>query len=225
LEIKEALRHLKEINKDHISLREQHLRDLAIKYARGNQTEEERIVKHIRYIEEQKRIFTKLTNIFKGPREPLTAILAPSPELDTNNLILTTEQQTIFNVLTNTNREKLKASINSPFISGNLSILGDNGFTEEATMILNGKYSTLDLTSVQQVFIDELSKQLRLIPLTFLNEGEFKNMILHTRETTSSSPSGRHYGLYKAGVQHEDLLHIHATLAIQPFKHGLMLER
>jgi hypothetical protein len=53
-----------------------------------------------------------------------------------------------------------------------------------------------------------------------------KGVFLHTRETTScSSPSGRHYGLYRAGVQDEDLLHIHAGLAIQPFRYGFILDR
>ena len=225
LEIKNALIDLKAVKKNHISLREQHLRDLAFKYAKGNQKDEERIVKRIRYMEEQKRIFTKITNIFKGPKEPLTAILAPSHDYDTNNLILTTKQQTIFEVLTTVNQGKLRASINSPFLSGNMAILGETGFTNEANMILHGQYPTFDLTTVQQVFIEELSNQLRPIPETFLNEGEFQDMILNTRETTSSSPSGRHYGLYRAGVQNDDLLHIHAGLAIQPFRYGFVLDR
>lgn len=54
---------------------------------------------------------------------------------------------------------------------------------------------------------------------------DFKAMLHATDELTSSSPSGRHYGLYKAIVHTPSILQLHTLLASIPFKYGFILER
>jgi len=66
--------------------------------------------------------------------------------------------------------------------------------------------------------------KLEPLSLNITTQG-FKQQVLHTRESTSSSPSGRHYGILRANVQHETLLTIHTILATAPFRHGFILER
>jgi hypothetical protein len=85
-------------------------------------------------------------------------------------------------------------------------------------------YPTMDLTLVQQALIHELSNKLKPMPLTFLNEDEFQDILLHKRVYFILT-IGRHYELYRTVVQNGTLLHLHAAFAIQTFRHGFILER
>lgn len=57
-----------------------------------------------------------------------------------------------------------------------------------------------------------------------ISEHDLKAMFQATDELTPSSPSGRHYGLYKAMVQQPSLLRLHTILTTIPFQYGFILQ-
>ena len=218
-----ATTHLQSVKKNHIPLRIIHLQELADHYAVYDSDLSATILKRILKSEEMKTHYNRITTLFKGAKSPLTSLIIPNPT--NTGFEITSDPDIMFQTLKKVNVEKLKASENTPFILGPLRGLDTDGFTLMASNILSGDFDTFDLTPVQQIFIKELSKTLTRSTTNFLSSLEFKKMIMNTRESTSSSPSGRHYGIYRAGVQEDKLLHIHATMAIQPFKHGFILDR
>ena len=73
-----------------------------------------------------------------------------------------------------------------------------NASTNKAELVLEGKYTDDDLTTVQRLFLDHLQ---RVTPTDKFDEkvkfSDFKRKMKLWRETTSTSPSGRHLGHYK----------------------------
>ena len=73
-----------------------------------------------------------------------------------------------------------------------------NASTNEAELVLEGKYTDDDLTTVQRLFLDHLQ---RVTPTDKFDEkvkfSDFKRKMKLWRETTSTSPSRGHLGHYK----------------------------
>ena len=82
-----------------------------------------------------------------------------------------------------------------------------NGQTQEAQMVLKGEYTPEDENNIQQLFLKHLA---RVTPDDKFNEKvsikEFRKVMKKWRESTSTSPSGRHLGHYKACVTTIDRL-------------------
>ena len=70
--------------------------------------------------------------------------------------------------------------------------------TDEAELTLSGEYSDNECDDIQQLYLDNLKRVTDKKAATrFITESEFKGKIKVWRETTSTSPSGRHLGHYK----------------------------
>ena len=76
-----------------------------------------------------------------------------------------------------------------------------SGQTQEARMVLEGTYTDDDLTDIQRMFLDHLQQVTPSdhFSATITYE-DFRKKMQKWRESTSTSPSGRHLGHYKAYV-------------------------
>ena len=73
--------------------------------------------------------------------------------------------------------------------------------TQEAELILNGEYSDEELTNVQQMFLNNMQQiSQNEISTNSITTDEFDSKMRKWKETTSTSPSGRHLGHYKVLV-------------------------
>ena len=75
------------------------------------------------------------------------------------------------------------------------------GTTEEADMTMDGTYVDADMSSAQQLFTKNLVRVTDPdVTTQTLTYEEFRSKIKVWRESTSTSPSGRHLGHYKVLV-------------------------
>jgi hypothetical protein len=228
-QLTQAKLYFKETKKSAGDLRQQHLRDRAQFYADQNQCDEETILKNIIKREESRAMFRKLSSLFEEPRKPLLSLLIRNDADD--GYALTSEPDIIFQTLTAVNRKQLSASLCSPFLSGHLNILGQDGFTDSTQQLLlqNIPDMAQALTTVETTFLQQCAKAVRPLTKEIFTAKIFKRLASITRESTASSPSGRHYGFYKAAAildtEDDNVLTIHAALAMTPFRHGFLLDR
>ncbi len=115
----------------------------------------------------------------------------------------------------------------TPFGSGPLAdIIGRNGDTQAAKDLLNGTLPSDILSSLLPETIRILKTLATPQPTlqehtrVSITEEEFVATYKATRETTSSSPSGRHVGHYKAAVKDPTLVSLHTSMMSIPFQAG-----
>jgi hypothetical protein len=146
-------------------------------------------------------MFRKLSFLFEEPRKPMTSLLVPATE--GGGYTITSDPDMIFRTLTNMNQTQLRASYCSPFLSGPLSILGHDGFTEHTQQLIWKNTipdMNLQLTPVETTFLRECGRPVSALTREMFTFKNFKRLASITRESTASSPSGRHYGFYKAAL-------------------------
>ena len=105
------------------------------------------------------------------------------------------------------NHQHFQQSKNTPFGSGNLaSLVGSSGLTEASSSILDGSFKMpagSSNSALNQFLVDlAIPHSLREAEEinTELTIEEYTKAILKWRESTSTSPSGRHLGIYRATV-------------------------
>jgi hypothetical protein len=109
--------------------------------------------------------------------------------------------------------------------------LEDYGTGETVQELLNGEFN-ID----QSNFTDEVKEVLRVFQRTdkereltierrLMTASEFQSSFKVAKEKTSSSPSGLHYGLWKAAAEIDDLATTHAQMTSLPFMYGFTCER
>lgn len=212
--------------RDAASLRDQFLEDLAQEYADGDEKLKAKRLRTLKRREREKQMYSYITHLFQGPRAPLSALLVPDQE----TYKLTSDPTEMNSVLRRTNKTQLQASYGSPFVSGPLSIIGNDGFTEEAESILRGESQHgLVLPVTLNTVIRHLATVCPTLDLSFdstkVNNKRFQGAMQITPEKTSSSPSGIHYGIYKVAIKDEAILSTLAQIASVPFRHGFVLDR
>ena len=160
-------------------------------------------------------------------------LLIPDDPLDIPNTTWSTviEAQALFKALTDDGQKHFHQAADTPFVSGPIAeILGpfaDNGYSNA---ILNGTFdlSTLD----EMVEVHDIIKGMRYphptaptppIDIMILDE-QFCDAMKHTRERTSSSPSGQHYGHYGTLLRDPNLLASNSSLANFCFHWGVTLQ-
>ena len=74
-----------------------------------------------------------------------------------------------------------------------------SALTVKAEMVLEGEYSEPELDEIQKLFLDNLIRVTETDKLfKFVTKEEFRGKMKAWRESTSTSPSGRHLGHYKS---------------------------
>jgi len=76
-----------------------------------------------------------------------------------------------------------------------------NASTEEAELVLEGDYTDNDISDISQLMLDNMKRITAVDDQTpYVTQKEFAGKFRVWRESTSTSPSGRHLGHYKALV-------------------------
>ena len=77
--------------------------------------------------------------------------------------------------------------------------------TNEAELVLEGNYKDDELTEIQRMLLDHMKRSAdTTTSSSYLSSDEFDSKMKKWRESTSTSPSGRHLGHYKALVSVPD---------------------
>jgi hypothetical protein len=117
----------------------------------------------------------------------------------------------------------------TPFGSGPLAeAIGSQGGTPAADALLKGDYvPAINLLPETKRILNSLSCQYPKVALSSqkITGEEFSSSYKVAKEATSSSPSGRHIGHYKASLQDPMLASMHAIMMSIPFQVGIVLER
>jgi hypothetical protein len=106
--------------------------------------------------------------------------------------------------------------------------MGRRGNTTAASELLNGTLppNMNDLMPETQRILNTLTTE---YPTTagspLITPQAFQESYKVAKETTSSSPSGRHIGHYKAAVKDPSLLELHAAMMSIPFQVSIVPER
>jgi hypothetical protein len=142
-----------------------------------------------------------------------------------------TDPEDIARVVRQLNIEQYHQAYQTPFGSGPLAdAMGRQAETIQASSLLSGSLEHLpieDLMPETSRILHTLTTPYPKIPehsLTIKNE-DFIGVYKALKENTSSSPSGRHVGHYKAVVGDPVLVTMHAIMMTLPFGHGFVLDR
>jgi len=73
-----------------------------------------------------------------------------------------------------------------------------NATTKEADLVLNGGYDDVEISEISRMFLDSMTRTTKLDSLTpDITVADLRGKFSKWRESTSTSPSGRHLGHYK----------------------------
>jgi hypothetical protein len=179
--------------------------------------------------------FCKLGIWMKGQEHvSLDRILIPDDPADLDNTTWTAvlEAQALYEILTNKGQKHYRQASNTPFVTGPIAtLIGPFTTNAHCDAILNGTFNFTNIEASVEVHViiggmryPDPTNPTPTINTTITTE-TFSNMVAHTRERTSSSPSGRHYGLYCALLCNPALLGHIAALANFCFRWGKTLKR
>jgi hypothetical protein len=203
-------------------------------------------VKELRRREQQKRMYKKIghtlnPNLSLG----LCRLDVPDRRAHGPNLgspddpktwkgpwVTLTNPEEIARVVCATNIQQYHQANGTPFGSGPLAhIIGRNGDTPAAKALLEGTLPSQILTSLMPETIRilrTLAKPAPTLPTdskAVITDAEFISTYKATSEATSSSPSGRHVGHYKAILNDPTLVSLHASMMSIPFQVGFAPDR
>jgi hypothetical protein len=226
---------LRQIQHNAQKIRDAFLDDRAAHLADTRHITQAMAVKQLISAERQSSIFKRLGIWMKSSEHvKLDRILTPD---DPNDLPNTTwsaviEQQALFEVLTTAGQEHFGQAAATPFVTGPIAAkFGPFADNEYCTAILDGTFDFTgidDITEVHDIVhgmrYPDPSNPTPTIDITITTD-TFSAAVKHTRERTSSSPSGRHYGHYRALLRDEQLIGAIANVANYCFLWGITLPR
>jgi Reverse transcriptase (RNA-dependent DNA polymerase) len=235
----ESTKALKAIQKHATQHRHQEL-ESALKQIAGytsiSARKERRRLKAILNAEQVQEGFKRLKQIYK-PMEGGGAVTKVFiPMLDENNITNWTtefEPAKLEQALLQHCHTQYRKAAESPFGSGPLQeLLGYNGLTQASDYILAGtlfeNYDPITFPEVKH-FITEMVIPKELHHCNHINteisEADFSKGIRKWRESTSTSPSGRHLGHYKAALKDRELTRGYSMMLNLPIRLGFSPQR
>ncbi len=128
------------------------------------------------------------------------------------------------------NRTWFRQATDTPFGHGELfQLLGHDGLTEEANSIVSGTcipYMGIPMSRELQVFLEECRRPATVKEISsFITNAHFTKAVKEWKETTSTSPSGRHLGHYKTALLNDRLTALHVAMLNMPIMYGFSPER
>jgi hypothetical protein len=233
-QVKAAYVVLRQVQKDARKIRDTFLEDRAEHLAETQHITKATALRQLLRAEKQAAIFRRLGLWLKDDEHiKLDRLLVPD---DPNNTAATwstiVEALDLFDVLTTDGQNHFRQAANTPFVTGPLANkLGPFADNEHSDAILQGTFDATSLTNVPEVRAiikgmqyPDPTNPTPPIPTNITVE-QFAGAMKHTRESTSSSPSGRHYGHYRTLLRDQDLLACITALANICFQWGVTLQR
>jgi hypothetical protein len=137
---------------------------------------------------------------------------------------------TIESELLQYNRTWFRQATDTPFGNGELfHLLGYDGLTEEASAIVSGtciSYMGIPMSRELQTFLEECRRPGSVKEVSsFITIDAFTETVKEWKETTSTSPSGRHLGHYKTALLNDRLLALYVDMLNLPITYGFAPER
>ena len=128
------------------------------------------------------------------------------------------------------NRNWFRQAKDTPFGHGPLfDLVGYDGLTEEATAIVSGHcvpYMGIPMSRELQVFLEECRRPDNVAQISStISCPAFVKTVKAWKETTSTSPSGRHLGHYKTAILDARLTRLHVDLLNLPIACGFAPDR
>ena len=128
------------------------------------------------------------------------------------------------------NHDWFRQAKDTPFGHGKLyDLVGYDGLTEEANSIVSGtciQYLGLPMSRELQVFLEECRRPASVTQISsFITIADFTKTVKEWKETTSTSPSGRHLGHYKTALLDDRITALHVAMLNLPIMHGFAPDR
>ena len=229
-DVKLCRAHLHEEQEKAATNRECHLQAIGELLTEGRNTEVRHIVNEIKKVEAAKEMARKLQcKSTKKPRTgPLDSVLIPGEE--EGSWIRLEDATTIEEAVLTQNKKDLEHANRCPFLTEPLkTYLGSVGNTPGADALLDGTATPDTSTYPNSIEVDALLRHLKRITRPLRggcpSQDAYKKLYRKMRESTASSPSGRHYGHYKAAYETSVGAQVLHQLTTLPFDHGLSLHR
>ena len=133
-------------------------------------------------------------------------------------------------IWSNIHQQRFYLAEQAPICAGDLrNEFGYNADTDAARTVLNGTYPTDTIEEATGDIFDAVADIRAAIPMdsinTIISHGQWSKFWIRSKEETSSSRSGRHFGFYKAGAGSEIISHYHAVQTSIVLQRGIKLNR
>jgi len=180
------------------------------------QSSNRNIINRIIQAEQKRRQFKRVQSLFMKQRQPLSRIL-----YDEN--VSTSDPSHMEILIIQRNQSHLGQAHLTPFTtppSSNYKTMSQQQWTSVLTNAIPDSLpqdSCTILSEIQSI----ASNNAQSIPTPPITIKEFERIIINTPERTSSSPSRRHLGHYKAALQSSNLLYLLCQLTSLPFQFGI----
>ena len=226
--LRKAQKKLKLIRRTAHELRTQHLETLFQRYAMLDDKKMRQVIKRIMRAEATKRCYRKLRWLTKPSKPGVTFVERTNTDGSTETLY---DRQTVETAILERNKRHFNQCAGTPFTAGRLRKINWAADSKVADQILNG---TILLTTIsddnrtQQVL--QTSRQASPEISDHISVEDLKQLFRIWREGTTTSPSGRHLGIYKAifntADDTDDIICNNITTLINILvKNGIGLER
>lgn len=234
-QIKDAYDLLRKVQKNAKQIRESFLEDRAEHLEETREISKAAALRQLIAAERSSSIFKRLGKWFKAEEfTRMDRILVPDDPTDLTHTTWSSviEAQALFEVLTKDCQEHFHQAADTPFVTGPIADkIGPFADNEYCDSVLEGTFDFNDIA--ETVEVEDIIKGMRYPDTTrptppidsTIDEEGFVSAIAHTRERTSSSPSGRHYGHYRALLRKPAILGLIAHLANFCFKWGVTMQR
>ena len=194
-QLRRAQKDLRQIRRKAYEIRAQYLETLAMQYNIQGDKSKESIIKRIQQAEATKQCYRKLRWILKPPKPGVTFIQRTNQQGNTETLY---DRQKIEEAILNRNRRHFNQCAGTPFTTGRLRDLNWAADSPLAESILDGTCNVEEVsTSTATQIVLTQSKRLQPEQQQILTKDDLKNLFKVWRESTTTSPSGRHLGIYK----------------------------
>ena len=193
--LRRAQKTLRRIRRQALEKRTEHLETLAAKYKFSGESDKAKIIKRIQKAEAIARCYKKLRWILHPPKPGVTFIQQP----DNNGTIQTLyDRQQIEQAILERNQKHFNQCAGTPFTVPPLKSLSWAADSILAEQILQGEYNIPEVTDdslLQKVLSN--CKRLCNEQLSTIQQSDLTGLFKNWNEATTTSPSGRHLGLYK----------------------------
>ena len=193
--LRKAQKALRKIRRDAQQHRDQHLEILLKRYGLLDDEHMQKTIRRLIRAEATKRCYNKLKQITKPPKPGVTFVEQTSPD---GNTVTLYDRKTLEHAILQRNQKHFNQCAGTPFTIGQLRKLNWAADSPLADEILKGDiaHTISPNRLVQQVL--QQCKQTGPAISDHISTGDLQQLFKTWRESTTTSPSGRHLGLYRA---------------------------
>ena len=180
-------------------------------------------------LEQERRNHRHIRYTLHGSRSPGLSYVIGPPDAQGNRPHHTTSDE-IVQCCMEANSAKYRQTESTPFMTHPLSTdLGFDGLSPQSKAILSGSYPTTSLPHHTALHIQALAQPPNINQwpphLLHITPKEHAAAWRKAKEKTSSSPSGLHFGMWKANATEPSLCELDAIMRSIPFRTGYAMHR